>query len=99
MKEILITETDIDAVAEGIRRLGPDVRGYGNVDPAWSRSTAVLVIDCVLSLNRRYDALVVPRLDAFVEKHPDINCVNELAGLMDSFSTPDAFVRQEPCQT
>lgn len=95
MQDVNLLTEDIDAVAEGIRRLGPDVRGYGNVDPAWSRSTAVLVIDCVLSLNRRYDGFVVPRLDTFVEKHPDINTVNELAGLMDSFPTHDAFMRQE----
>ena len=95
MKEIPIAKADIDAVVEGIKRLGPDVQGYGHVDPAWSRSTAVRVIDCVLSLNRKYDGFVLPRLDAFVEKHPDINTVNELAGLMDSFPTPDAFVRQE----
>ncbi len=95
MKDIGIEKADLDAVAEGVRRLGPDVRGYGTVDPAWSRSTAVLVIDCVLSLNRKYDAFVVPRLDAFVEKHPDISTINELASLMKSYATPHAFMQQE----
>lgn len=95
MQEINTAKSDIDAVSEGIRSLGPDVRGYGNVDPAWSRSPALLVIDCVLSLNRRYDGFVVPRLDAFVEKHPETRTVNELADLMASFPTPHAFMRQE----
>ncbi|MYF99591.1 hypothetical protein F4212_10760 [Candidatus Poribacteria bacterium] len=95
MNEITITEAEIAAVVEGIKRLGPDVQGYGNVDPAWSRSPAVLVIDCVLSLNRKYDGFVVPRLDAFVENHPDICTVNELADFMSSFPTPHEFMQQE----
>ena len=95
MSDINITQSDIDAVAAGIRQLGPDVRGYGTVDPAWSRSPAVLVIDCVLSLNRKYDGFVVPRLDGFVEKHSDISTVNELADLMSSYPTPHAFMHQE----
>ena len=95
LKETSIAETDIDAVAKGIRRLGPDVHGYGTVDSAWSRSTALLVIDCVLSLNRKYDGFVVPRLDAFVEKHPNINTVSELANLLDSYPSPHAFMQQE----
>ncbi len=95
MSEIDTAKSDIDAIAEGIRRLGPDVRGYGNVDPAWSRSLAVRVIDCVLSLNRNYDNFVEPRLDTFVEKHPDICSVNALAGFMESFPTPHVFMQQE----
>ncbi|MYB64929.1 hypothetical protein F4X73_09590 [Candidatus Poribacteria bacterium] len=95
MNEISIAEKDINAVIEGIRRLGPDVKGYGTVDPAWSRPTAVLIIDCVLSLNRKYDGFVVPRLDAFVENHPDICTVSELVDLMASFPTPHAFMQQE----
>ncbi len=95
MQNVNLPTEDIDAVTEGIKRLGPDVRGYGTVDPTWSRPTAVLVIDCVLSLNRKYDAFVVPRLDAFAEKHPDINTINELASLMESYRTPHTFMRQE----
>ena len=94
MSEIDTAKSDIDAVAERIRRLGPDVRGYGKVDPAWARSPAVRVIDCVLSLNRKYDGFVVPRLDAFVENHPKICTVKELVYLMSSFPTPHAFMRQ-----
>lgn len=95
MSQTDTAQTEIDAVAEGIRILGPDVRGYGNVDPAWSRPPAVLVIDCVLSLNRKYDGFVVPRLDAFVKKHPDIRRVNELANLMANYPTPHAFMHEE----
>ena len=95
MNEINIAEADIADVAEGIRKLGPDVRGFGTVDPAWTRPPAVLVIDCVLSLNRRYDAFVVPRLSAFMEKHHNIQKVTDLAYLMDSFQSPNAFLQQE----
>ncbi len=95
MNEITIQKADLDAVVKGIRQLGPDVHGYGTVDPAWSRSTAVRIIDCVLSLNRKYDAFVVPRLNAFVEKHPQTTTVKELAELMTRFPTPHAFMHQE----
>ncbi len=95
MNEINIAEADIADVAEGIRKLGPDVRGFGTVDPAWTRPPAVLVIDCVLSLNRRYDAFVVPRLNAFMEKHSNIQKIADLADLMDSFQSPNAFLQQE----
>ncbi len=95
MNEIGIAEADINAVVEGIKRLGSDVQGFGTVDPAWSRPPAVLVIDCVLSLNRKYDGFVVPRLDAFVNENPKIRKVGDLAKLIASYPTPHAFMQQE----
>jgi hypothetical protein len=32
---------------------------------------ATNVLDCVLSLNRRYDGFVLPRLNKLAERHPD----------------------------
>ena len=95
MNEIGIAEADINAVVEGIKRLGSDVQGFGTVDPAWARPPAVLVIDCVLSLNRKYDGFVVPRLDAFVNENPKVRKVRDLAKLIASYPTPHAFVQQE----
>ena len=95
MNRIEIAKADIDAVAEGIRRLGPNVRGFGTVDPAWARPPAVLVIDCVLSLNRKYDGFVVPRLKEFMSTHPGIRQVTDLANLIAGYPTPHAFQQEE----
>ena len=64
-------------------------------DPEWSRSPAVKVIDCVLSLNRPYDTFVVPRLDTFAERYPKIQRITDLAELIANYPTPHAFVQQE----
>ena len=95
MREINIAEADIDAVAMQLKQLSPNIPGFGSVDPAWTRPPAVLVIDCVLSLNRPYDTFVVPRLDTFVERHPKIRRVTDLAELIANYPTPHAFVQQE----
>ena len=50
------------------------------------------MIDCVLSLNRRYDAFVVPRLDRFERAYPGVMSVRSLRALIDSFPTPGDFV-------
>ena len=63
--------------------------------PEWSRPPAVLVIDCVLSLNRRYDGFVVPRLESFMEKHPGIQRAIDLTAHIDRYPTPHAFMQQE----
>ncbi len=43
------------------------------------------VIDCVLSLNRRYESFVVPRVRAFLAAHPDITTCGQLLDRL----TPD----------
>ena len=93
MKEINIAEADIAAVATEIVKFASDLPSPG--DLVDSRSPAVRVIDCVLSLNRPYKTVVVPRLNTFVEKHPDIQRVTDLAKLMANYPTPNAFVQQE----
>lgn len=93
MRKINITETDIAAVATEIEKFASDLPSLE--DLLDSRSPAVKVIDCVLSLNRPYDSFVVPRLKIFMSNHPDIQQITELAELMTSYSTPHAFVQQE----
>ena len=93
MKEINIAEVDILTVAAELEQISPNVKKP--IDPEWSRPPAVKVIDCVLSLNRPYDTFVVPRLDTFMERHPKIQRVTDLAELIANYPTPHAFVQQE----
>lgn len=58
----------------------------------WSRPLAVRVIDCVLSLNRNYNKFVVPRLDRFTARYPDIVSVRDLCSLLDRAGPPERFV-------
>ena len=95
MREINITEVDVAAVAARLEQLSPNIPGFGSVDPAWTRPPAVLVIDCVLSLNRNYDTFLVPRLETFMNNHPETQRLTDLAKLMASYPTPHAFVQQE----
>lgn len=95
MREINIAEADVVAVATRLKQLSPNIPGFGSVDPAWARPPAVLVIDCVLSLNRNYDTFLVPRLKTFMGNHPETQRITDLAKLMASYPTPHAFVQQE----
>ncbi len=85
-----INQAEVDRLRDALLRLAPRVRP--SVDPAWSRPLAVRVIDCVLSLNRKYDVFVVPRLERFMDAHPQVLFVDQLARLIDSHPSPAAFV-------
>ena len=93
MKEINIAKADIKAVAAEIVKFASDLSSPE--DLVNSKPPAVRVIDCVPSLNRRYDTFVVPRLETFMSNHPEIQQVTELAEFMASYPTPHAFVQQE----
>ena len=95
MREINIAEADIAAVATRIEQLAPEIPGFGSVDPAWTRPPAVLVIDCVLSLNRNYDTFLVPRLETFMNNHPKTQQITDLSKLIAGYPTPHAFVQRE----
>lgn len=92
-----ISESDIAAVAAKIEReILPQMSvPEGSTDYGHGEATAVAVIDCVLGLNRKYDAFVVPRLKTFGHRHPEIRKVGELAELMDSYPTPLDFSIEE----
>ena len=92
-----INESDIAAVAAKIEtEILPQVAGTeASTDYGYNEATAVAVIDCVLSLNRKYDAFVVPRLETFTKRHPEIQKVGELAELIDSYPTPLDFSIEE----
>lgn len=84
---------DIDRLLASLSRDFPVV--IPSSDKAWTRSLAVRVIDCVLSLNRGYDSFVVPRLDAFEEKFPNVKLVKDLHNLIQKYDTPADFVFTE----
>ena len=95
MRKTSITESDIAAVAARLEQIARDIPATVTEGPEWSNPPAVKVIDCVLSLNRKYDGFVVPRLRTFMNNHPDTQRVVELVNLMDSYPTPHAFMQQE----
>ncbi len=93
MKEINVTEADIVAVTTKLKQIASDVSTPTGSE--WSYPPAIKVIDCVLSLNRKYDTFVVPRLKTFMNNHPETQRVVELAKLIANYPTPHAFVQQE----
>lgn len=93
MRETNITEANVAIVATEIAKFASDLPSLE--DLVDSRPPAVRVVDCVLSLNRKYDTFVVPRLRTFISNHPEIQRVVELAELMASYPTPHAFMQQE----
>lgn len=88
-----IQPSDMEQVAAALARDLPGIQP--SFDRAWSRSVAVRVIDCVLSLNRKYDAFVVPRLDEFERRHPSVIGVRDLRQLIDVHASPAEFVLRE----
>ena len=91
MKEV--TLSDVSIVTARLEKISPYV--CRSTDPGWSHPPAVRIIDCVLALNRRYDGFVVPRLEAFMTRHPEVRRVVELANLMATYSTPFEFMNKE----
>lgn len=82
---------DIDLLAASLTRDFPGAAP--SRDRAWTRAAPLRVIDCVLSLNRRYDAFVVPRLDKFERAHPGVRSVANLRALIGTFPSPTDFMR------
>jgi hypothetical protein len=79
---------DQEKLIAGLREL-PAVKPSS--DPV--RAPALHVIDCVLSLNRRYDKFVVKRLDQFEHDHPAVRSISELHDLIASFPSAHQFVQ------
>src|SRR5689334_9328311 len=82
---------DQKRVVDELRKLAPCIQP--STDPAWSRKPALRVLDCVLSLERNYDAFVVPRLNSFERSFPRICSVSELHTEIESYASPHDFVR------
>lgn len=58
-------------------------------------SAAERVLDCVLSLHRRYDAFAVPRLTEFRENHPNVSTLLDLCQLVARCGGPERFYETE----
>lgn len=53
------------------------------------------VLDCVLSLNRRYDSFCLPRVERFKDQHPEIDSLASLLHLIGTYSSPLEFSVKE----
>lgn len=80
---------DVGLVAAAIQR------AYGhveiNADYGWGLPS-LNVLDCVLSLNRRYNSFVLPRIRNFGREHPNVNSLEELEGLIEEHESPCDFM-------
>ncbi len=63
-------------------------------DYGWC-SPPLNVLACVLSLNRRYNSFVVPRVKAFAERKPNVVELTQLLELIDSYESSTHFSIQE----
>jgi len=76
---------------EDVSRLVRCISTLPPIDPKQDvvfRSSAEKVLDCVLSLNRRYNEFVVPRVGRFKECFPTVNSLDELKACIVSVGGP-----------
>ncbi|MEQ9455597.1 MAG: hypothetical protein RLN76_13525 [Phycisphaeraceae bacterium] len=64
-------------------------------DWIWSQAVAPQIVDCVLSLRKKYDTVVEPRVRDLVQRHPDLITCRQLVELIESYPDPLAFHQQE----
>jgi hypothetical protein len=76
----------IDRVVQELRKRFPSVPP--RTDEIWSQTPAAKLIDCVLSLNRRYYAVVAPRVQRFVQRNPGVETLSDLHRLILSYRSP-----------
>jgi len=84
-----MNETEMLKLESVVRRIAPTVKPSS--DFVWTAAPALQIIDCVLSLNRNYDAMVAPRVRAFATRFPSVQSCADLRALIDSFESPYAF--------
>lgn len=87
-----IESADVAALVDSLLRLKPSIQPSS--DRAWRRALAIRVIDCVLSLYRKYDGFVVPRLDQFERRYPQVRSITDLQDLLTIYPSPSAFMAQ-----
>jgi hypothetical protein len=83
---------DTSLLVEALRHSFPTPprRGFAS----WS-VPPLNVLDCVLSLNRRYDTFCKPRVQQFANRHPEVDTLARLLRLIDKYSTPFEFFIEE----
>jgi hypothetical protein len=85
--------TDVEALIETLRTRFPSLPPQET--EGWGGNPALNVLDCVLSLNRRYDSVVLPRVTRFAEKHTGVDTLQALQDLMGSYPSPFEFSAAE----
>jgi len=85
-------EQDIDKVAILLKTRFKDVKLKDNF--GW-KCPPLDVLDAVLSLNRRYEAFVLPRLYAFKRRNPGVQKLSQLMDLINKYPSPLLFSMQE----
>jgi hypothetical protein len=85
-------EADATKLAE---RITTDFAGL-EVPPEqeWLQSSAAKTIDCVLSLRKKYNGFVVPRVKQFTSDHPEVTTCADLRSLIDSFKSKELFLAE-----
>jgi hypothetical protein len=63
--------------------------------PPKYQSSALALIDAILSINQRYNAFVLPKVEAFGTKHPTVNTLSELKALIGKCGGPVRFFEYE----
>ena len=85
--------SDVEVIADVLAKQFSHVtirQNYG-----WPESTALNVLDCVLSLNRPYSRVVLPRVRAFAAYYPSITELAHLQDLLDQYKEVGEFSREE----
>jgi hypothetical protein len=80
---------EVDALAELLKARFDHVavrHDYG-----WPGNAALCILDCVLSLNRRYDKVVYPRVLAFSQRYPEVVELTHLQELLDQYPQVGGF--------
>lgn len=86
---------DLDKLTDALATLQAQTGGFKDRPNFGWGCPSLNVLDCVLSLHTRYDAVVLPRIRNFEAKFPD---VRDLAGLqeqMSRYGTPLEFFQRE----
>ncbi len=84
---------DVQRLADELKKRYSHVASVKDV-PTWEYP-ALRVLDCVLSLNRRYDSFVVPRVEGFSKAHPEVRELHHLIKAMKRCSSPLEFFKIE----
>jgi hypothetical protein len=83
---------DIELLTNALRSRFPS--SPQQTDSGWGKP-ALNVLDCVLSVNRNYDKLVLPRLEDYAHKRPGVCTLVDLHTVISSHPSPADFLTAE----
>jgi hypothetical protein len=89
----MITNDDIKKVEDNV--IGIFKQGVKKAEISWTNAP-LNIIDCVLSLNRKYYATVKPRVEIFKKNRPECKSILDLINLFEEYNLDfDNFTLQE----